>query len=96
MTMKMTAKFVERYPLSSAEYWELEGSVKEPKQESLISRMWQALMTKLSSSNDPHIKLKYSPSGQEYWHVYDPMSGQSRTFMAETDVRVWLEERYSR
>jgi hypothetical protein len=95
MTMKMTAKFVERYPISPVEYWELEGSIKEPKQASLIGRMWQALVAKLSSSTDPHIRLKYSPSGQEYWHVYDPMSGKAQTFTAEADVRVWLEERYS-
>jgi hypothetical protein len=94
--MKMTAKFVERYPISSAEYWELEGSVKAQKRSSQLSRMWQALVNTFASSNDPHIKLKYSPSGREYWHVYDPMSGQAQTFMDEADVRVWLEERYDR
>ena len=93
--MKTTAKFIERYPISIAEYWELEGSSKKQKPtESLVSRTFQALVATLSSGNDPQIKLKYSPSGHEYWHVYDPTTGKAETFATEADVRVWIEQRY--
>jgi hypothetical protein len=92
--MKMTAKFIDRYPISAAEYWELEGSVKEQKQESLINQFLQALVAKLSSSNEPQIKLRYNSKGQEFWRVYDPTTGKTATLMDESDVRVWLEQRY--
>jgi hypothetical protein len=96
MTMKMTAKFIDRYPMSAAEYWELEGSVREQnkEQQSLISRIFQAIVAKLSASNEPRIRLRYSPAGRESWHVYDPTTGKANVFMSEADVRVWLEERY--
>ncbi len=93
--MKMTAKFTERYPISLTEYWELESfSKKQKPAESLVSRIFQALVAKLSSGNDPQIKLRYSPSGHEYWHVYDPTNGKAEIFATEADVRVWVEQRY--
>lgn len=92
--MKMTARFIERYPLSLTEYWELESFNKKQKPESLVSRIFQTLIAKLSSGNDPQIKLKYSPSGHEYWQVYDPITAKAETFATETDVRVWVEQRY--
>jgi hypothetical protein len=94
--MKMTAKFIDRYPISAAEYWELEGSVTQQKRESLVARILQALVAKLSSSNDPQIKLHYNFKGQEYWNVHDPMTGKTATLMDESEVRVWLEQRYSK
>jgi hypothetical protein len=92
--MKMTAKFIERYPISPKEYWQLEGCNKNQKPEPLVSRIFQALIAKLSSSNDPQIRLRYSPSGHEYWSVYDPTTGKAATFTTEADVRVWVEQRY--
>lgn len=90
----MTAKFVERYPISVTEYRELEGFSKEQKPESLVSRIVQTLVAKLSNSNDPQIQMKYSSSGHEYWRVYDPVTRKTSTFTSEKDVRVWLEQRY--
>ncbi len=94
--MKTTAKFNEQYPISFTEYWNLESISKkhQQEQEPLVSRLFQALVAKLSGGNDPQIKLKYSPSGHEYWHVYDPTTGKAETFATETDVRVWVEQRY--
>lgn len=92
--MKTTAKFIEQYPISFREYWDLETVNKKQKQESLVSRVFQTLVAKLSGGNDPQIKLKYSPSGHEYWHVYDPITGKAETFTTEADVRIWVEQRY--
>jgi hypothetical protein len=94
MTMKMTAKFIDRYPISAAEYWEWEGVVNQPKRESLVSRIFQTIVAMLSASNEPRIRLRYTPAGREYWHVYDPATGKAATFTDESEVRVWLEERY--
>lgn len=92
--MKMTAKFIERYPISVTEYRELEGFSKKQKLGSLVSHIFQVLIAKLSGGNDPQIKLKYSPAGHEYWYVYDPTTGKAETFATEADVRVWVEQRY--
>lgn len=92
--MKMTAKFIDRCPISAAEYWELEGATNQPKRESLVSRIFQAIVSKLSASHEPRIRLRYTPAGRESWHVYDPATGKANVFMSEADVRVWLEERY--
>lgn len=92
--MKMTAKFTEQYPISFKEYWDLESLNKKQKLEPLVSRIFQALVAKLSNGNDPQIRLEYSPSGNEYWHVYDPTTGKAETFATEADVRVWVEQRY--
>lgn len=92
--MKAAAKFNAQYPISFTEYWNLEGNSKKQQQEPLVSRLFQALVGKLSGGNDPQIKLKYSPSGHEYWHVYDPTTGKAETFSTETDVRIWVEQRY--
>jgi hypothetical protein len=94
MIMKMTAKFVERYPISPAQYWDLEGFKKEQKPESWLSRVARTLFEKFGSSTDPQIRLKYGPAGREYWRVYDPTTGKTATFTEESDVRVWLEQRY--
>ncbi|NJR38570.1 MAG: hypothetical protein HC781_06630 [Leptolyngbyaceae cyanobacterium CSU_1_4] len=96
--MKTTAKFTEQYPISFREYWDLESLNPKQKQEQepLVSRIFQTLVAKLSGNNDPQIKLKYSSSGQEYWHVYDPMTGKAETFATEAEVRIWVEQRYYR
>jgi hypothetical protein len=93
--MKTTAKLIEQYPISFAEYWELEGVDQKQKSEPLISRIFQILVAKLSIDRDPQITLRYSSAGHEYWHVHDPITGKAATFNTEADVRVWLEQRHN-
>jgi hypothetical protein len=92
MKMKMTAKFIERYPMTTADYLELEG-FKPQKKIRIWSRVFQALMDQFIHSNEPQITLKRH-ADREYWHVYDPTTQKATTLTTEADVRVWLEQRY--
>jgi len=31
-----------------------------------------------------------------YWHAYDPLTGQAACFGSEAEMRIWIEQRYSR
>lgn len=33
---------------------------------------------------------------RDHYRVYDPTTGNSATFASDTEVRIWLEKRYSR
>jgi hypothetical protein len=92
-TMKMTAQFMERYPLTTADYLELEG-FKPQKKTPVWSRVFQALAQRFIHSHEPQITLKHHSDG-EYWHVYDPITQKAATLSTEDDVRVWLEQRYA-
>lgn len=45
--------------------------------------------------NAPRIAKNYDAEGQAHWHVYDPYSGQRFTYLSESEVREWLDNRYS-
>jgi hypothetical protein len=92
--MKMTARFMERYPMTAADYLELEG-FKPQRKESIGNRMVQMLIHQFVHSGEPKITLKGN-LGHQYWTVYDPGTQQSATLATEQEVRIWLEQRYSR
>jgi hypothetical protein len=91
--MKMTAKFIERYPISTADYLELEG-FKSFRKSSVWQQMAQAIGNWFNTSPEPRIRHKYQ-AGQSYWQVYDPTTQRSERFATEQEVRVWLEQRYN-
>jgi hypothetical protein len=93
MTMKMTAQFMERYPITTADYLELEG-FKPQKKTRIWTRVFQALMDQFIHSSEPQITLKRH-SDRQYWHVYDPTTRKSTTLATEAEVRIWLEDRYN-
>ena len=45
--------------------------------------------------NEPRISKYYDVEGQAHWHIYDPYSGQRFTYLSESEVREWLDDRYS-
>ncbi len=46
-----------------------------------------------SSHAEPEIQQTLDGSGQKWWKVYDPMTGQTAYLESESDVRIWLEDR---
>jgi hypothetical protein len=91
--MKMTAKFIERYPLSIADYQELEG-FNQHRKDSIWNRIGQTVRHWLNTSPEPRVRMKYS-AGQAHWRVYDPTTQRSERFETEQEVRIWLEQRYN-
>ncbi len=43
---------------------------------------------------EPHIWYGPDRAGHNWWHVYDPKSGQTIELETEEEVRIWLEERF--
>ncbi|QYO63499.1 hypothetical protein [Leptolyngbya sp. 7M] len=37
---------------------------------------------------------KREPNGNEYYQVYDPVTGNSKTFGSEEETRIWLDRRF--
>jgi hypothetical protein len=44
-----------------------------------------------AGSSEPRITR-----ARDHYRVYDPTTGNSATFASDTEVRIWLEKRYSR
>jgi len=60
-----------------------------------LAELWQVLLQPLlrrsQTSAKPHIWQSRSWNGEERWHVYDPMSGQTTVLLSEQDLLIWLE-----
>lgn len=59
-----------------------------------ISKLLQQIVVALIKSPEPRIGTVKDSFGKTVWCVYDPITGQSARFASETEVRIWLEERY--
>lgn len=63
-------------------------------QESFWSRFWDGLYRWLMTSSEPQIARKRKQNGDEYYQVYDPISGRSIRFGSEQETRIWLDRRF--
>jgi hypothetical protein len=63
---------------------------------SRVSQFWQSFVRFLSGSSEPRISQKRDRSGNLYFQVHDPVSGQSLSLYSEQEVRMWIDQRYSR
>ncbi|MEB3360020.1 MAG: hypothetical protein VKK04_25055 [Synechococcales bacterium] len=59
-----------------------------------IHRLWDALLTTMTASEELQVWQTQRRDGTARWHVYDPMDGRRLQFASEGEVRQWLEERY--
>lgn len=66
-------------------------AVKTP---SAWNRFWEAVIKRLTPSSEPKIVQKHEPNGNSYYQVYDPVTGNSKTFNSELETRVWLDRRF--
>ncbi len=68
----------------------------QPQAISLVYRLGQAVTNFLRCSTEPQVWQKRDRHGNLCWQLYDPSTNQSATFASADEVRMWLEERYSR
>lgn len=61
---------------------------------SIWTHLWNGLYKFLTPRSEPQITQKVEPNGNEYYQVYDPVTGASRTFGSELETRVWLDRRF--
>lgn len=76
----------------------IEIALKKPLIESGIASVLQnlksALLRYFASGEEPQIWQEEGKKGT-IWHVYDPKRNRSFTFTSESEVRIWIEKRYS-
>ncbi|HIK15008.1 MAG TPA: hypothetical protein IGS53_06895 [Leptolyngbyaceae cyanobacterium M33_DOE_097] len=60
-----------------------------------LLRLWQVLLQPLFHREQkpakPHVWQSRSWNGEDRWHVYDPISGQTTVLLSEQDLLIWLE-----
>lgn len=61
---------------------------------SIWTRFWDGLYKLMAPSSEPKIIQKQHPNGDEYYRVYDPTTGNSKTFGSELETRIWLDRRF--
>lgn len=62
--------------------------------DSIWTRLRDGLFQLLAPKTEPRIVQKREPDGNEYYHVYDPVTGNSKTFGSEQETRIWLDRRF--
>ena len=65
---------------------------------SLWRTLWHLLNQPINfgysfSQSEPEIQQTLDRTGQTWWKVYDPLTGQTAYLESEAEVHVWLEER---
>ncbi len=77
------------------EYQRLELIVPEqPTFKQRCQRFWQALVTELKGSSEPHLWQSRDRAGNLCWNGDDPISGRSVRGISETEMLTWLEQRH--
>lgn len=59
---------------------------------SWLGNIWQSLISALKRANEPQIWQSLDYTGQLWWRVYDPVTGQTAYLESETEVSIWLEQ----
>jgi hypothetical protein len=75
-------------------YQDQPESVKQSQAFSFFNRILQYLVNSVIEAQEPQVWQSYDRQGNLWWHGYDPMTGRSISRDSETEMRIWLEERY--
>jgi hypothetical protein len=58
------------------------------------NRIWDHLFDWIVPTSQPKITQVQKKDGNEYYEVYDPATGHSKTFGSELETRIWLDRRF--
>jgi hypothetical protein len=61
---------------------------------SLWERIWERLFDWMMPSSQPEVTQFRERDNSEYYQVYDPVTGKSKTFGSELETRIWLDRRF--
>jgi hypothetical protein len=64
------------------------------RKDSIWTNLLNGLYKFLTPRSEPKIIQKVEPNGNEYYQVYDPVTGDSKTFGSELETRIWLDRRF--
>ena len=65
----------------------------QPTESSIWERFGQWLLQSLTDSDQVRLWTKITPNGTQ-WHAYDPKTDRRFSCHSESELRVWLENRY--
>ncbi|MBD0300635.1 MAG: hypothetical protein ICV85_00190 [Tolypothrix sp. T3-bin4] len=85
---------IKREELERIFYQQPQPTVNKPAFVSKISKLLQQIVVSLTKAPEPRIGTVKDRFGNIVWCVYDPITGQSARLDSETEVRIWLEQRY--
>jgi hypothetical protein len=61
----------------------------------LIVNLWQKAIAVITK--EPELEIwQQDHHGQIHWHVYDPLTRESISFVSEAEMWSWIESRYCR
>ena len=61
---------------------------------SALKGIWQHLLATLTNNNELQIWQTTDNLGNTWWNGYDPATGRSTSLATDTEMRIWIEERY--
>lgn len=61
-----------------------------------LGTIWQGIANGLIGNSEPKIWKLADAQGNTYWRIYDPVVRQFLVLDTEHDVRIWIEQRYSK
>ena len=59
-----------------------------------IENFLNTVCAPIVAGKEPKLWLSFDQRGNCYWNAYDPQSNRYARNLSETEMRVWLEERY--
>ena len=97
--MQATVNNTSRYQSGRSAYWPLHSNqASKTSQRSLrvqLQNSVQTLIHQLSGSSTPQVWSTQGADGQTVWNAQDIASERIIRNASETELRVWLEERYT-
>jgi len=59
-----------------------------------LHQLWEHFVTYLTRPPEPKVRKKSNRRGEIWWDVYDPYTNLKASFTSESEVRMWLDQRY--
>ncbi len=61
----------------------------------ILQNIWQKLLKiVLANPQEIQVKQKLDRYGNQYWYVYDPVTGKSFASGSDADISMWIEQIY--
>ncbi|PZO13447.1 MAG: hypothetical protein DCF25_16130 [Leptolyngbya foveolarum] len=84
---------------SRSAYWPVRSnrSSKKPQQSlrTQLKNLAQTFVCQLGGSSEPRVWSTQDANGQTVWNAQDSASNRIIRHVSETELRIWLEERYT-
>lgn len=97
--MQATASQTSSHRVSQSAYWPIRSNrtskVSQRNLKAQLQNLAQTLICQLSSSSEPQVWSTQDVNGQIVWNAQDSASDRIIRNASETELRIWLEERYT-